>query len=181
MSGSRAARRYALALMTVAEEQKKVEEVDRDCLALERLISESRDFSLFLQSPVIKTLRKRQILGELFKGRIGETALRFVVFLAMRGREDLLASIIQEFFRLRDERAGVVNVTASAAVPFTPAQEKRLMSRLEEATKKKVRVKYVLERSLKGGFIVQLGDTVWDASVRHQLEIVYRRLAGEAA
>ncbi|HYQ86717.1 MAG TPA: ATP synthase F1 subunit delta [Bacteroidota bacterium] len=181
MGGHRAARRYALALMAVAGEQKKVEEVDRDCLALERLISQSRDFNLFLESPVVKTLKKRQILGELFKGRIGETALKFVVFLASRGREGLLPYIIREFFRIRDERAGVVNVTASAAVPFTPAQEKRLVSRLEEATKKSVRVKYVLEPSIRGGFIVQLGDRVWDASVRHQLEIVYRRLTGAAA
>src|SRR5207302_7960563 len=89
----------------------------------------------------------RQVLGELFAGRIGETALRFVVFLASRGREPLLSAIIREFYRIRDERAGVVNVTASAAVPFTPAEEKRLISRLEEATKKSVRVKYVLERS----------------------------------
>jgi F-type H+-transporting ATPase subunit delta len=181
MSEYRAAHRYALALMAVAEEQKKVEEVDRDCLALERLISQSRDFNVFLESPVVKTLKKRQILGELFEGRLGEAALKFVIFLASRGREALLPAIIHEFFGLRDERAGVVNATASAAVPFTPPEEALLTRRLEEAAKKTVRVKYVVDRSLKGGFIVQLGDRVWDASVRHQLDIMHRRLTGEAA
>jgi F-type H+-transporting ATPase subunit delta len=66
------------------------------------------------------------------------------------------------------------------AAPLTPAQERRLTERLEEATKKKVRMKYVRDATLRAGFMVRLGDTVWDASVRHELEQLRRLLAGGA-
>jgi len=181
MSEYRAAHRYALAMIGVAEERNEVDQVGNDCRHLERLISRSRDFLLFLQSPVIKAQKKRRILDELLRGRVGDTMLRFLFFLVSRGREGLVPQILTEFFRLRDKRMGVVNVTASVAVPMTPAQEQRLIERLEQTTKKTVRMKYILDASLRAGFTVRLEDTVWDASVRHELENLRRRLSGGSA
>ena len=54
-------------------------------------------------------------------------------------------------------------------------QEKKLIAQLETATKKKIRLTYVTDASLKGGFVVQHDDTVWDASVRRQLEVLRER------
>jgi F-type H+-transporting ATPase subunit delta len=175
MAEFRASHRYALALIGVAEERNKIDEIGRDCQLLEKMISDHRDVRLFLASPVINAQKKRLILEELLRGRIGETMLTFVYFLASRNREGLLPQIITEFFRLRDDRMGILNVTASVAVTLTPAQEQRLISRLQEATGKTVRMTYNLDPSLKAGFTVRLEDTVWDASVRHDLENLRRR------
>jgi F-type H+-transporting ATPase subunit delta len=181
MAEFRASHRYALALIGVAEERNKIDEIGRDCQQLDRLISDVREFRLFLASPVINALKKRQILGELLRARVGETMLTFVFFLASRNREGLLSQIIAEFFRLRDDRMGILNVTASVAVALTPAQEQRLISRLEQATKKTIRIQYTLDPSLRAGFTVRLEDTVWDASVRHDLENLRRRFIEGAA
>lgn len=181
MGEFRAAHRYALALIGVNEGEKELEDVGRDCEHLDGLISASRDFLLFLQSPVVNAQKKKRILDELFRGRVGKSMLTFLFLLVAKGREGLLPQVITEFFRLRDERWGVVNVTASVAVPLTPGQEERLIARLEQATKKTVRMKYVLDASLKAGFSLRLGDTVWDASIRHELESLRRRfIAGGA-
>ena len=181
MSEYRAAHRYALALIGVAEERNEVDQVGRDCLHLDGLLSGSRDLLLFLHSPVINANKKRPVLDELLRGRIGETMLKFLFFLVSRGREGILPQILTEFFRLRDERMGIMHGTASVAVPLTPAQEQRLIERLEQATKKTVRMKYVVDASLKAGFTVRLEDTVWDASVRNELENLRRRfVAGDA-
>jgi F-type H+-transporting ATPase subunit delta len=177
MSEYRAAHRYALALIGLAEGRKEVEEVGKDLRHLDRLISGSRDFRLFLQSPVVNARKKRQILDGLLRGRIGEPILLFLFFLASRRREGLLPEIIVDFFRLLDERTGIVDATASVAVPLSPPQEQRLVARLEQATGKKVRIRYVVDRSLKAGFMVRIDDTVWDASVRHELDHLRRTFA----
>ena len=181
MAEYRASHRYALALIGVAEERNSIDEIGRDCQMLERLVSGHRDVRLFLESPVINAHKKRQILEELLRGRIGETMLTFVFFLASRNREGLLPQIIAEFFRLRDDRMGILNVAATVAVALTPAQETRLVARLEAATKKTVRMTYTLDPSLKAGFTVRLEDAVWDASVRHDLENLRRRFLEGAA
>jgi F-type H+-transporting ATPase subunit delta len=96
--------------------------------------------------------------------------MKFVLFLAAKGREGLLLEVIGQFDRLRDRKQGVIHATVKSVVPFTKAQEELLVRQLESATGKKLRLTYVIDASLKGGFTVQQEDTVWDASVRHQLE-----------
>ncbi len=178
MGEFRAAHRYARALFGVALERDQLDAVAADCGQIEALLGASREFMLFLRSPVINAQKKRKVAEEVLAKRVGKTTLTFVVLLVSRGREALLPEIIAEFFRLRDERMGIVNATASVATPLTSAQERRLIERLENATKKKVRMKYVQDASLRAGFMVRLGDTVWDASVRHELEQLRKLLAG---
>lgn len=177
MSEFRASYRYALAILGVAEEARKLEEVGRDVDLVDRLMKESREFVVFLKSPVVNPERKRHILGEILKGRVSELMLTFVLLLAAKGREALLPGIVEQFRKLRDERLGILNVTARTAVAFSADQEKSLVARIEAATKKKVRVTYVLDPALRGGFSVQLDDTVWDASVQHQLDVLRERWA----
>jgi F-type H+-transporting ATPase subunit delta len=175
MRESRAAHRYALALLEVAEEQKKLDDVRKDFEFIQSLMKDSREFVLFLRSPVITTMKKKHTLSEILKGRVSELVFTFVMLLATRGREGVLPEIIQQFNRLRDERLGILNVTTWSAAKFNDAQQQQLVRQLEEVTKKKVHITYELDASLKGGFLVQHEDTVWDASVRHQLEVLKKR------
>jgi F-type H+-transporting ATPase subunit delta len=175
MSEFRAAYRYALSLIGVAEETGTLDEVGGDVARLGSLLKESREFRLFIKSPVVKPEKKRKILGDLFQGKLSALTLKFVLLLAAKGRERLLPDIVEQFAKLRDERLGILNVTTRTAVAFSPEQEKTLIAQIAAATKKKVRVNYVLDPALKGGFTIQLDDTVWDASVRHQLEVLRER------
>jgi F-type H+-transporting ATPase subunit delta len=181
MSTSKAASRYALAFIGVAEEQKSLDEVGRDVLSLERLLRESKEFAAFIKSPVVNKEKKRKVLAEILEKTVGTLTMKFILILAAKDREDILPEILHQFNRLRDERQGIVNVTARTAVKFSEAQERALVAQIERATKKKVRISYVLDASLKGGFLVQHEDTVWDASVAHQLELLRERFATGAA
>ena len=177
MAESRATYRYALALTGVAEETKKVDEVTRDFEFIESVIEGSHEFLQFLKSPVIRAVKKKAVLSAILQGRVSEITLKFVITLVTRSREGLLPDVIRQFYRLRDEHRNILNVTTRVAVPFSEKQHKDLCSRLAEATKKNVQIKYVVDPSLKGGFMIQHDDTVWDASVRHQLELLRRRFA----
>jgi len=155
--------------------------VTRDVDALGMLLEQSREFKAFLKSPVVSSEKKRKTLEEILKGSFSELTRKFVNILATKGREDLLPEILRQFRRLYDERQGILHVTARTAVKFSESQERTLVAQIERATNKKVRITYVLDPSLKGGFLVQHEDTVWDASVRHQLDLLRQRFAAGVA
>lgn len=175
MSNFRAASRYATAILAIAQELNKLDEVSKDFEYIERLIKDEREFSLFLKSPVIKTEKKKRLLSELFHDKLSDITLKFVILLASKDREGILPEIIQQFYRLRDERLGILNVKVRTAVQFMSDQEKQLIGQLETALKKKIRITYSEDSSLKGGFTVQYDDTVWDASVNHQLDMLRQK------
>jgi len=175
MHGIRAAYRYALALFGVAEELKKIDDTTKDFEYLETLIA-VREFYIFLKSPVIKTEKKKQTLRNILHRKVSDVTMKFVLLLASKGREALLPDIIPQFFALQDKRLDILRVTARTAVKFTQEQERQLVRQLAQVTKKEIRLTSVLDSSLQGGFLVQHEDTVWDASVRRQLEKFKQRL-----
>jgi len=178
MSNVRAATRYATALLGAAAERKEMEAVGKDISFLEQLTTKVPDFALFLKSPVVSKDRKKKVLSEVIGRNTGDTVRAFVLLLASKGRESLLPEIISQFYRLRDERTGVLNASATAVADFSPEQEKNLIGQLEKSTGKKVRLNTSRDASLLGGFTVQYEDTVWDASVKRQLEVLGEKLAG---
>jgi F-type H+-transporting ATPase subunit delta len=81
---------------------------------------------------------------------------------------------------LRDEYLGIASVEVTAAIGFTTEQKSSLQERLEKILNKKVRLNFKTEKDLVGGFIAKVGDTLYDASIRHQLELLRKQfLTGE--
>lgn len=175
MGESRAAYRYARAILETAEEHNALDRVSKDFETVENLTRESHDFLLFLRSPVINKEKKKRILADLLKNNVSDISYNFILLLISKSRENILPEIIQQFYQLRDERLGIENATVRAATPFTKEQEKQLLEHLRHLTKKQVRLHYVIDKGLTGGFAVQIGDTVWDGSIAHQLEILRER------
>lgn len=177
MSNVRVARRYAEALMNLAEEQKQLDRVADDLQAIQRLTMASHDLVLFLKSPVINKEKKLGIFAELFQKKVTPLTLHFLSLLTEKSREDILPQIIEQFFVLHDERLGIVNVQVKAIGELTRDQGKLLQQRLESHTKKKVRFTLSVDKLLKGGFVARVGDTVFDGSVKRQLELMKERFA----
>lgn len=180
MSQIRAATRYATALLGVAVERNELDAVAKDVDLLGRMISGSPDFAAFLRSPVINKERKKKALREVLAGKAGETVAAFCLLLASKDRESLLAEIVRQFHRLRDERLGILNATVRSAAELSAEQTARLGERIGAITGKKVRLSIERDPSLIGGFTVQYEDTVWDASVSRQLELMRAALVGGA-
>jgi F-type H+-transporting ATPase subunit delta len=175
MSNTRVARRYAEAIVELAEERKQVDRVAEDFGLLRRIIAESRDFASFLRSPIISKEKKGSVLTTLFASRLGALTMDFLRLLTDKNREGVLGQITEEFVRLRDERLGIVNVDVRAVLELTKEQRGALERRFEEITRKKVLITVSLDKQLQGGFVAKVGDTVFDGSVRHQLELLRER------
>ena len=175
MTNPRVARRYAKALVEMAEEQKETAAVVKDLESLRQLMKGSREFVLFLKSPIINRVKKHDVLRVLFEGRIGGATVRFLDLIAEKGREEILPDIIDQFFILRDERQGIVNVEVSVVSDFSKDQTAFLQKKLETYTGKSVRITFSVDKQLKGGFVARVGDTVFDGSVKRQLELLRQR------
>lgn len=176
MKNVRVARRYAKGLLSVAEEQKVVEQTVKDLDLIAQIHRDSREFRMLVASPVVSAQKKAQIFKDLLGPHISKPTMLFVSLMTAKNREALLPDVVEEFHALRDEMMGLVTVEVTSAVEFTPTQEVSLKSQLESYTQKKVRVKFSLDNAIKGGLVVKIGDTVLDASVRRQLELLRERL-----
>lgn len=173
----RVARRYAEALITAAEQQNLLEKVSGDCEMLQRLLTESRDLQVFLKSPVIKKDKKLTALREMFAKKLNALTMSFLELLAEKGREEVLADMLLQFFALRDDRLGIVNVEIKAATELSKDQHESIRKKFEGLTRKSVRLSFSLDKHLRGGFVARVGDTMYDGSVKRQLELLRERFA----
>ena len=177
MTNVRVARRYAEALVELAEENKNVDTTIKDLEYLRASIAGSHDLSLFLKNPIISKPRKREVLQALFTGSVQKSTIEFLGVLALKGREELLPAIIDQFFSIWDDRQGTVAVGVKTATEFSDDQSAVLRTKLEQYAKKKVRLTFGLDSDLIGGFVARVGDTVFDGSIKRQLELLRLRFS----
>jgi F-type H+-transporting ATPase subunit delta len=177
MSAYRIARRYAEAVIELAEDQKQSERLASDLELIQKSMKESVELQSFLKSPVISKEKKRAVLSELFKARVSTSAFGFLNLLVEKGREDVLESILVEYFKMHDDQLGIMTLELRAGVDMTIDQQNKIAKRFEELTRKKIRVVFSVDKQLKGGFVARVGDTVYDGSVSRQLELLRSRFA----
>ncbi|MBS4027112.1 MAG: ATP synthase F1 subunit delta [Ignavibacteriales bacterium] len=176
---SRAAHRYALSVLQLAGELKQIDIVAEDFSMLYQTLKSSRDLLLFLKSPIIKREKKKAVVKELFQSNVRPLTMNFLSLITAKGRDELLPEIIEQFVKLNEERQGILKVGVDVATPLTQNQVEQLTKHLENITKKKVQIQFKTNPTVKGGFVVRVGDTVWDASVKRQLELLWEKFVGE--
>lgn len=181
MAQIRVARRYAHALIILAEEQKKLETIFDDLDRILSLIRSSRELTLFLQNPSIGKGKKRNVFNELFSNTVDELTMKFILLLVEKGRENIIPGIIEQYRSMVDEKMGIVRAEVKSMVSLDKKQEKNLQKQLEGYTGKKVEITYSLDKNLQGGFLARMGDTVFDASIRRQLELLEKKFMSDGS
>lgn len=167
---TKAARRYASALLQIGKEQDKVESMLEDIELIKNTIDDSRELQLFLRSPIIKFDDKVQALEELFSDKIGEVTSRFIKLLARKDRVKILHQITQAYIEQYNKYAGIIEVDVYTARALSEKQQKSLHKALEQKTGKTVNMHVSVDESLKGGVAVRIDDTVIDGTIKHKLE-----------
>jgi F-type H+-transporting ATPase subunit delta len=180
MGAYRVARRYAEAASELAEEQHLSEQVALDLDMVRNTLKNSRELVAFLKSPVISKEKKNSVLSDLFRTKVTSFTFSFLALLLEKGREDVLVPIIDQFFKMQDDRLGITELEIQSASELTGDQQKAIVKRFETITGKTVRVTQTVDKELIGGFIARVDDTVYDGSVQRQLELLRARFAGDA-
>lgn len=178
---SKAARRYAKALLQSAVEQDILDEVQADMQFIQNTVEDSKDLMVFLKSPIIKPVDKQQVLTAIFGKHISNETKGLLRLLSEKHREGLLKDICRGFFELYNEHQGIIHVQVTAAYEPDEKQKSSLQKELEESTGKQVEMDLSIDPSIQGGLIVRINDTVLDGSVKHKIRMLKNQFAAEAA
>jgi F-type H+-transporting ATPase subunit delta len=170
MSISKVATRYAESFLSTAIEKSVLSEVSDDLNFILETINASEDLRRFLNSPIIKTELKKSIIKEIFSNKISINSLKFLEFVVEKRREEFLINILHKFNELKDDYLGIVRLEIKSAFQLTEQLKATLLKKFEEIFNKKIEANFIIDEKLLGGFFVKHRDTVFDASISHQLE-----------
>ena len=179
MSVQTMARRYASALADVVLQRGEAAEVQVELASWEEMIQSTPNLLEVLRNPTIALDHKRAVLNKLIeRAKPRQTTVNFLKVLLQNQRLTDLGEINRKLAETLDERAGMVaaSVTTARAVPESSQQE--LHVKLTGLTGKKVRVNFATDPDLLGGIVTRIGSTVYDGSVRNQLQIIKEKMAG---
>lgn len=130
-----------------------------------------------LLSPAVATGRKRAVVERLAAALpLSRLVRNFLFVLIDRRRADLLHEIAPAFDAAVDERLGLVRAEVTSAAPLSDAQVSELEAALSQVAGRKVRCEFQVDPSLIGGVVARIGSTVYDGSVRSQLDAMRQTL-----
>jgi len=124
--------------------------------------------------------RRKRLMKEISGAlSLDQRVANFIGILVDRDRLPDLEEIVQTYQKFLDEKLGIIRARVTSAHSLDAAQQKDLAVRLERATGKQVRMEVAVDPTLIGGVVAQVGSTIYDGSVRQQLQAFRNRLAGE--
>ena len=168
MKSTKAATRYAKALLDLAVESNKTEQVSANMLALISANNETVEFNSFLNSPIISSEKKNEIFKVLFPNFESQT-VSFMELIAKNGRESLLPAIAASYEEQLKEHKGIVSVILTSAVPLDAETKATILQKVQASVKGTIVMEEQIDPSLIGGFVIKIGDNRIDASVKNQL------------
>jgi F-type H+-transporting ATPase subunit delta len=174
------AERYASALVDVALENKQADQVKQELAAFAGLLSESAELTAFLANPSIARAAKHAAVEQIVERMGASRTLRNYLFVIVdQRRAGMLLEIEQAFSRLLDARQGITQAAVTSASELTEKERAELGAALDKLTGKKVQARFTTDSALIGGAVVRIGSTIYDGSVRTQLERMRAQMISE--
>jgi F-type H+-transporting ATPase subunit delta len=174
-----AATRYARALLDVLYPAKA--EIGLDQLrSFASMLTQQADARLVFENPTISTENRKDLLNKVGDSlKLDANIRNFLALLIERNRLDLLGEIISTYEKFLDEKLGVVQAQVTSALELDSAQQTAVVARLQTLTGKKVRMQVSVDPDLIGGFVAEVGGTIYDGSIRQQLQTFRNSLTQE--
>jgi len=170
------AEKYAVALLQVAKEQKKVGEITLEIQAIQRLILENPSLRAELEHPRGKAEEKMEAIHKALARKLSKTMENFLQLLITKKRVKYLRSVAEHYERLCYESQGKSIARVVTAMALTEAQKKTLAENLSKTFGTLVELREEIRPQLIGGMMVYLGDQRMDGSILGQLEKMKQRL-----
>ena len=169
MSVVRIASRYAKSLLELAQEQGKLETVKEDIATFNKVM-ENRDFALLVKSPIIQAEKKRSIFKSIFDGKIDELSAAFFDIIIRKGRESVLGDIAKSFDEQYRSSQNITSAKVTTATAMSSSQLDRIKASLSSLDiSGTVELETAENPDLIGGFVLEIEDRLYDASVKNKL------------
>ncbi|MFT5750901.1 MAG: F-type H+-transporting ATPase subunit delta [Flavobacteriales bacterium] len=168
MGSTRAAIRYAKAMLDLSKESGNLAAVLNDMKSVVSTLEASKDLRLALQSPVIKGEDKREVLRQVFDGSSKEMG-GLIDVLVDNKRPNLLGDVATSFIGMYNKSQGIEAAIVTTAVALTPELEVKVLAKVKELTgSTDVKLESIIDESILGGFILRVGDKQYNASIASQ-------------
>ena len=173
MAGTRAAIRYAKAILDLSNSKGVVEVVNNDMKLIASTINGNEELNSFIQSPTTSVEVKEKALLEVFAGINGVTQGLFHLLFENK-RFEILEAIALEYNKLSDEMNGIEMAKVTTAIPMDAALEAKVLAKITTLSDKKITIENIVDPAIIGGFILRIGDKQYNASVANKLQVLKR-------
>ncbi|MDQ3585499.1 MAG: ATP synthase F1 subunit delta [Acidobacteriota bacterium] len=174
------ARRYAAALADVVTARSEAREVQEELSAWGDMMLSNAQLLEVFRNPTIPYDQKRKVLSMLIaRTRVRPATANFLQVLLQNQRLTDLNEINKSIAHELDVRAGMVSAQVTTARPMPEQAQENLRARLINLTGRKVRLQFAVDEELLGGIVTRIGSTIYDGSVRNQLQQIKQKMAGE--
>lgn len=161
---------YAAAALELAGAEGQTATVERELYALARAVDSSSELSGALSNPRLPLEKKMALVNDLVESRVSDLTVNIVTLVVAQGRASDLAAIADRLATRAAAAEGKQLAELRTAVPLDEATITSLTAALTKATGREVEVRTIVDESLIGGVITQVGDRVIDGSIRRRLE-----------
>ena len=180
----RIARVYAAALLKAAQKTDKVDRMQEHFDELFGTVvgtDEPTSIRRLMTSGAIPRGRRDQVITDAFKGRVDDLFLDFLLVLNKHDRLDLIRPVGAEYRELRDKLYNRVRFQVRSAIKLNDEEKERIARRAAEYFKMEPVLVEVVDPTLIGGLQIQVGDTLYDLSLRTQLDKIKQQLLARSS
>lgn len=176
MLNPRLATRYAKSLLDLAVERGELEQVYADMQFLQQVCRDHKDFRTLLKSPIVNPETKKKILEAVTAGRISELTRSFNALLVSKSREANLAEITTAFATQYKAHKNIHTVKLTTALPVSDGVRKAITEQVKKASGfDNIELDEKVDSDIIGGFVLQIGDKLVDASIAYDLKNIARQ------
>lgn len=176
MKRNEAAGKYSRALLEVAREEEALLEYREELNEVWQLIQEHQDLHNALFHHRVLPEQKKEILREIFAGKLNKKLINFLCLLVDKRREYFLEAIIADFNRRVNEEAGILEVEVETAFELPAVLKDKLLAKLEEILDYEININTRINPEIIGGVVLKAGDFVVDGSLRSRFNSLQKKI-----
>jgi F-type H+-transporting ATPase subunit delta len=170
-------RRYAYALLKLAEKESAVDRIQNDLTNLLNIYTQSPDFARIINHPLIPLNEKQSFMDKTLGKNLHPLVIRFLNLLLLKSRMKYLSDIVTAYNHLTDQWHNVLRVKIKSFAPVPSEEISALEHKLQAHLKaQKLVFETILQPSLLGGWVIQIGDNIIDGSVAGRLNKIHSQL-----
>ncbi len=168
---------YGDALFELAVEESKVDVLLEEIEQLQVILKDNADFGKMMSHPKISKEEKLQVAENVFKGRVSDELMGFLLIVISKDRYQDMDDILEYFVTEVKKYKGIGVATVTTAVPLKEEQCKKIEQKLLDTTDyKKMEIHYQIDTALIGGMVIRIGDRVVDSSISTKLNELQKEL-----
>jgi F-type H+-transporting ATPase subunit delta len=168
--------RYAKAFFQAAKEKKLLGELKSDIENILSICTNSPEFIGLLNSPVVKTKQKTDLISRIFKSQVNDLTLRFLILITENKREAEIPGICRNFLEMTRKDQNIKSATLITADEISSETTEKIRKIVEKETGAGIELTSRVNPDLIGGLILRIDDKQYDSSVATQLKKIRQQL-----